>query len=69
MLCYIQVRANSSIKDFRIKQDKINDWIISVTLGHKISNVFNAKEGACLHAMKIVHHHANGRFDWLISEY
>ena len=23
----------------------------------------------CLQAMKIVHHHANGRFDWLISEY
>ena len=23
----------------------------------------------CLEAMKIVHHHANGRFDWLISEH
>ena len=26
-------------------------------------------EGHCLEAMKIVHHHANGRFDWLISEH
>ena len=24
-------------------------------------------EGQCLQAMKIVHHYANGRFDWLIS--
>ena len=24
-------------------------------------------EGHCLQAMKIVHHHANGCFDWLIS--
>ena len=24
-------------------------------------------EGHCLQAMKIVHDHANGRFDWLIS--
>ena len=24
-------------------------------------------EGHYLQAMKIVHHHANGRFDWLIS--
>ena len=24
-------------------------------------------EGHCLQAIKIVHHHANGRFDWLIS--
>ena len=23
----------------------------------------------CLEAMKIVHHHGNGRFDWLISEH
>ena len=26
-------------------------------------------EGHCLQVMKIVHHHANGRFDWLISEH
>ena len=25
-------------------------------------------EGHCLQVIKIVHHHANGRFDWLISE-
>ena len=31
------------------------------------SNVCNAVEGHCFQAMKIVHHHANGRFDWLIS--
>ena len=32
----------------------------------KIANVCNAVEGHCLQAMQIVHHHANGRFDWLI---
>ena len=26
-------------------------------------------EGHCLEAMKIVHHHANGRFHWLLSEH
>ena len=26
-------------------------------------------EGHCLLAIKIVNHHANGRFDWLISGY
>ena len=35
----------------------------------KISNVCNAVEGHCFEAMKIVRHHANGRFDWLISEH
>ena len=34
-----------------------------------ISNVCNALKGHCLEAMKIVHHHANGIFDWLISEH
>ena len=29
----------------------------------------HAVEGHCLQAMKIVHHHANGRSDWLISEH
>ena len=33
----------------------------------EISNVYNALEGYCLQAMKIVHHHTNGRFDWLTS--
>ena len=33
----------------------------------EISNVCNAVEGHCIQAMKIVHHHANDRFDWLIS--
>ena len=33
----------------------------------EISDVCNAVEGHCLQAMKIVHHHANGSFDWLIS--
>ena len=33
----------------------------------EISNVCNAVEGHCLQAMKIVRHHANGLFDWLIS--
>ena len=35
----------------------------------EISNVCNALEGHCMEAMKIMHHHANGRFDWLISEH
>ena len=33
----------------------------------EISNVCNAVEDHCLQAMKIVHHHANGCFDWSIS--
>ena len=32
-----------------------------------ISNVCSAMEGHCLQAMKIMHHHANDCFDWLIS--
>ena len=32
------------------------------------SNVCNTVEGHCLEVMKIVHHHANSRFDRLISE-
>ena len=35
----------------------------------EISNVCNVLEGHCLEAMKIVHRHANDRFDWLISEH
>ena len=38
-------------------------------LESEISNVSNAVEGHCLQAIKIVHHHTNGRFDWLISEH
>ena len=33
----------------------------------EIGNVCNAIENHSLQAMKSVHHHANGRFDWLIS--
>ena len=33
----------------------------------EIGNVCNPVEDHCLGAMKIVHHHDNGRFDWLIS--
>ena len=33
----------------------------------EISDVCNAVEGHYLQAMKIVRHHANGRFDWWIS--
>ena len=33
----------------------------------EISNAYNAVEGDCLQAMKIVHYHANGYFNWLIS--
>ena len=32
-----------------------------------MGNVWNPVEGHCLRAMIIVHHHADGRFDWLIS--
>ena len=32
-----------------------------------ISKVCNAVGGHCPQTMKIVHHHANGCFDWLIS--
>ena len=35
----------------------------------EISNVCKAVEGHCLQAIKIVHHHANGCFDSLISGY
>ena len=35
----------------------------------EISNVCNTVEGHCLQAMKIVHHHANGCFGWLITEH
>ena len=31
--------------------------------------IFCTKIGHCLQAIKIMHHHANGRFDWLISEH
>ena len=34
----------------------------------EISDVCNAVESHCLQAMKIVHHLANGHFDWSISE-
>ena len=33
----------------------------------ELSNVCNVVESHCLEAMKIVHHHANGCFDWLNS--
>ena len=33
----------------------------------EIGNDCNAVEGHCFQAMKTVHHHANGRFGWLIS--
>ena len=33
----------------------------------EIGNVCNPVKDHCLGAMKIVHHHANSRFDWLIS--
>ena len=33
----------------------------------EIGNVCSAVEDHCLGAIRIVHHHSNGRFDWLIS--
>ena len=35
----------------------------------EISNVCNALEGHCLEVTQIVHHYANSRFYWLISDY
>ena len=35
----------------------------------EIRNVCNEVEGHCLQAIKMVHHHATGRFDWLIAEH
>ena len=35
----------------------------------EISNVCKAVGDHCLQAIKAVYHHANGRFDWLISGY
>ena len=35
----------------------------------EISNFCEAVECHCLQTMKIVHHHANGSFDWLTSEH
>ena len=34
-----------------------------------IGNVCSAMEGRCCQGIKIVHHHANTRVDWLISQY
>ena len=33
------------------------------------SEISSTLEGHCLEAMKILHHQANGCFDWVISEY
>ena len=33
----------------------------------EINIVCNTVEGHCVQALKFVHHHANGCFDWLIS--
>ena len=35
----------------------------------EINNVCSVVEDRCLQARKIVHHHANSHFDWLISEH
>ena len=35
----------------------------------KISNFCNAVAGHCIEAINIVRHHANGSFDWLISDH
>ena len=43
-------------------------WIIS-NCESEISNACNAVDGHCRQAMKNLHHHANGCFDWLISEH
>ena len=52
---------------YDLKFRKILDYLCNGK--SEMSNVCNAVEGHCLQAMKIVHHHANGRFDWLISEH
>ena len=47
----------------RIAADKSHRVIVAL----EINNVCNTVEGHCLKTIKIVRHHANGRFDWLIS--
>ena len=34
----------------------------------EIRNICDEVESHCLQAMKIVHHHVNGSFDWLINK-
>ena len=42
-------------------------FVLAIFISIKKRNFCNVVEGHCLQAMKIVRHHANGRFDWLIS--
>ena len=44
-------------------------WDYLFNYKSEISNVCNEVEVNCIQAMKIVHNHANGGFDWLISEH
>ena len=61
-ICPILSYVLEQIADVTLSE---KNWIISVTA--EISKVCNAVEDHCLQAMKIVHHFANGRFDWLIA--
>ena len=54
------------VSDVRLSEKKLDYLSNSKS---EIRNVCNAVEGHCLQAMKIVHYHANGRFDLLISEH
>ena len=52
--------------DITLREKKL-DYVCN----HKseIINFCNAVEGHSLEAMKIVHHHTNDRFNWIISEH
>ena len=52
------------ISDITLREKKL-DYLC--TCKSEIGNVSNTVEDHCLQAIKIVHHHTNGRFDWLIS--
>ena len=47
-----------------VGSEQVSDVTLSAKIG--LSLFCNVVEGHCLQAMKIVHHHANGCFDWLI---
>ena len=47
-------------RDKELSRDHVNRPL-------EISTACNAVNSHCLQAIKIVHYHANGRFDWLIS--
>ena len=60
---------------FNYVLERVSDVTLSEKLDYlcdskpEISNICQAVKSQCLQAMKTVHHHANGNFDWLVSEH